>query len=145
MKRIAYGVSGGRRLAATVLLAETAFVGSTADASAQRRPLPEEQPLMHAGGALMLAQPLGAFDRYVGLGGGIDGFFRVGLDEAGIVSIRLEGRRPTGQAMRRPHQASSDPPRRSRTAPLSASMEKGFWRNARPSSRRPRSPAASVV
>lgn len=91
MKRVGYGVSSGRRLAATVLLAGTAFVGSTADASAQRRPLPEEQPRMHAGGALMLAQPLGAFDRYVGLGGGIDGFFRVGLDEAGIVSLRLQG------------------------------------------------------
>ena len=39
----------------------------------------------------MLAQPLGAFDDYVGLGGGVDGFFRVTLDEAGIVSLRLRG------------------------------------------------------
>lgn len=91
MKSVGYGMSSGRRLVVTALLAGTAFFGGTADASAQRRAEPDEHPRMHAGGALMLAQPLGAFDRYVGLGGGIDGFFRVGLDEAGIVGVRLQG------------------------------------------------------
>lgn len=91
MKDVVYGMSRGRRLAATALLIGTAFMGGVADASAQRRPVADEYPRMHAGGALMLAQPLGAFDRYVGLGGGIEGFFRVGIDEAGIVSLRLQG------------------------------------------------------
>lgn len=59
-------------------------------AEAQRRPT-YPSPRMHAGGAIMLAQPMGAFDRYVGLGGGLDGFFRISLDEEQVVSLRLQG------------------------------------------------------
>ena len=74
-------------------LAVSLLLGGALDAEAQRRgrEAPRGPHRFHAGGALMLAQPLGAFDDYVGLGGGIDGFFRVGLDEAGIVSLRLSG------------------------------------------------------
>lgn len=45
---------------------------------------------MYAGGALILAQPMGEFDEYVGLGGGADGFFRFPFDEAGVVSLRAQ-------------------------------------------------------
>lgn len=66
-----------------------AMLSTASDARSQRRPA-DGTPRMHAGGALMLAQPLGEFDQYVGLGGGIDGFFRVPIDEAGVVSLRVQ-------------------------------------------------------
>ena len=46
-------------------------------------------PRMHAGLAVSVAQPIGEFSDYVGAGGGLHGFFRVGLDPRGIVSLRL--------------------------------------------------------
>jgi hypothetical protein len=45
---------------------------------------------LHAGLAAAVAQPLGEFADYVGVGGGLEGFFRVALDERGIVSLRLQ-------------------------------------------------------
>jgi hypothetical protein len=48
-------------------------------------------PRMHAGLALAVAQPVGEFSDYVGAGGGLQGFFRVGLDPRGIVSLRVTG------------------------------------------------------
>lgn len=74
---------------AAILAATVAVIGIAQDVAAQQRPL-TDPPRMHAGGALMLAQPVGEFDQYVGLGGGIDGFFRVALDEADVVSLRIQ-------------------------------------------------------
>jgi hypothetical protein len=48
-------------------------------------------PRVYAGIAAAVAQPLGEFDEYVNVGGGLDGFFRVRLDDAGFVSFRLHG------------------------------------------------------
>jgi hypothetical protein len=48
-------------------------------------------PRAYAGIAAAVAQPLDEFDEYVNVGGGIDGFFRVRLDDAGFVSLRLHG------------------------------------------------------
>ena len=45
---------------------------------------------LHAGLAAAVAQPLGEFADYVGVGGGLDGFFRVALDERGVVSLRFQ-------------------------------------------------------
>jgi hypothetical protein len=43
-----------------------------------------------AGANVALAQPLGQFDDYVGVGGGVSGFFARALDPRGIAAIRLD-------------------------------------------------------
>ena len=48
-------------------------------------------PRFYAGLAVAIAQPLGEFDEYVNVGGGLDGFFRVRLDEGGLMSLRVHG------------------------------------------------------
>lgn len=45
----------------------------------------------HAGGSLAIAQPEGEFRDYVDLGVGLQAFFRVPIDETGIVSLRIDG------------------------------------------------------
>jgi len=45
----------------------------------------------HGGGTISIAQPTGEFQDYVNLGFGIQGFFRVPIDESGIVSLRIDG------------------------------------------------------
>lgn len=62
--------------------------------SAQAPPPPEEpvvEPRLHVGLAGAVAQPLGEFNEYVRVGGGIVGFGRLTLDETGMVSLRLHG------------------------------------------------------
>lgn len=71
-------------LIATLVLLTTASV-----ASAQESPLP---PLRaSAGGQLIIAVPIGEFDDYVDTGWGLDGHFRIRLDQQGIVSFRVDG------------------------------------------------------
>jgi hypothetical protein len=48
-------------------------------------------PRMQAGGAFLVGQPLGEFRDYVRAGFGLDGFWRVGLDPEGWVSLRVDG------------------------------------------------------
>jgi opacity protein-like surface antigen len=48
-------------------------------------------PRFHAGLSATVAQPLGEFHDYVGVGGGLSAFFRVNMDPAGIVSLRFRG------------------------------------------------------
>lgn len=87
--RVSEARSGRWALPVTILTAALVVMGSAPDVAGQG-PSPTQGPRMHAGGSLMLAQPVGDFDRYVGLGGGIDGFFRVALDEADVVSLRIQ-------------------------------------------------------
>ena len=81
------GHSAGRvnavRAAWVVLLG---VAGLHASAAGQ---VPEDLPRAYAGVAAAVAQPLGEFDDYVNVGGGLDGFLRVRLDAAGIVSLRI--------------------------------------------------------
>lgn len=46
---------------------------------------------VHAGGALLVGQPLGEFRDYVRAGFGLDGFVSLSLDAEGWVRLRLEG------------------------------------------------------
>lgn len=48
-------------------------------------------PRFHAGLSAIVAQPLGEFDDYVDVGGGLQAHFRVNLDPAGIVGLRFQG------------------------------------------------------
>jgi len=48
-------------------------------------------PRTQAGGAFVIGQPLGEFRDYVRAGFGLDGFWRVGLDPDGWVSLRVDG------------------------------------------------------
>lgn len=43
------------------------------------------------GGTLFLAAPVGEFDRYIGLGGGVSGFAALFVDETQTVGLRLDG------------------------------------------------------
>jgi hypothetical protein len=43
------------------------------------------------GGTLFLATPVGEFDRYVGLGGGVSGFAALFFDETQTLGLRLDG------------------------------------------------------
>lgn len=51
----------------------------------------DQSPRMAAGAALAIAQPRGEFSEYVDVGGGIMGHFRVALDDAGLLSLRVQG------------------------------------------------------
>jgi len=44
-----------------------------------------------AGGALFIAQPVGEFDDYVGVGFGLGGHLLLRLDPAGVMSLRVDG------------------------------------------------------
>lgn len=50
----------------------------------------EGPPRFHAGLSGVVAQPLGEFDDYVDVGGGLEAHFRVNLDRRGIVSLRAQ-------------------------------------------------------
>jgi|GEM_PF-497563 len=50
----------------------------------------EVTPRFWTGGGLHVAQPLGEFSDYVRVGIGIGGFFRAGLDQHGILSLRAD-------------------------------------------------------
>jgi hypothetical protein len=73
----------GRRVAAALALTAAPLAGQTPDTLGL--------PRFYAGAAVAVAQPLGEFDDYVNVGGGLDAFFRVRLDEAGVVSLRVHG------------------------------------------------------
>lgn len=66
-----------------------AFEGGISGVHAQEPETPGPPP-MYAGGSISIAQPRGEFADYVDLGFGISGFFRVPLDEAQFVSIRID-------------------------------------------------------
>jgi hypothetical protein len=73
---------------ASMLLAVAALTPALVVAQTQADP---DAPVrLHAGLAVAVAQPLGEFSDYVGVGGGADAFFRVALDERGIVSLRFQ-------------------------------------------------------
>ena len=56
------------------------------------RPAPREmRSIGSTGGSIALAFPQGEFAHYVRLGGGLNGFAALKLDQAGTVSIRLDG------------------------------------------------------
>ena len=77
-----------RNLAA--LLASLALaLGAVTAAAAQDAPLPPVRA--NAGGAFIIAVPIGEFDDYVNTGWGIDGHFRIHLDRQGIISLRADG------------------------------------------------------
>jgi hypothetical protein len=52
---------------------------------------PEGPPRMHAGGGIIVGQPLGEFRDYVSVGFGLDAFGRIALDREGWVSLRVDG------------------------------------------------------
>jgi opacity protein-like surface antigen len=56
---------------------------------AAQEPEPMPPARLHAGAALAIAQPRGEFSEYVDVGGGVEAFFRVGLDPQGVVSLRI--------------------------------------------------------
>ena len=64
-------------------------LGLTAPLQAQEREAFGPPP-MYAGGQLVLAHPQGEFREYVDLGIGIAGFFRVPVDESGLLSLRVD-------------------------------------------------------
>ena len=51
----------------------------------------EAPPRIFAGLGVAVAQPRGEFAEYVRVGGGLNGFFRINVDESGIVAIRFQG------------------------------------------------------
>ena len=83
----------GSHRAAVLSLRSLLFLLATLAATAGRSAAQDELPLprSYAGLAVAIAAPLGEFDDYVDVGGGIDGFFRVRLDPDGIVSLRVHG------------------------------------------------------
>jgi len=74
---------------AAVLLVLAAGLSPTSLAA--QGALDAQAPRMHAGVAIAIAQPTGEFKDYVSVGGGIHGYFRVNVDETGILSFRLQG------------------------------------------------------
>jgi hypothetical protein len=66
-------------------------VGLSPTSLAAQGALDAQAPRMHAGVAIAIAQPTGEFKDYVSVGGGIHGYFRVDVDETGILSFRLQG------------------------------------------------------
>jgi len=80
-------------LTAGVLLVLGGVLGGPPGLCAQASPSGEHHmaPRLHVGGGIAVAQPLGEFNEYVRVGGGILGFGRLQLDERGLVSLRLQG------------------------------------------------------
>jgi hypothetical protein len=58
--------------------------------AAQARPGADERPRMRAGLSVAVADPRGEFSEYVDVGGGVTGFFRVGIDPEGVVALRID-------------------------------------------------------
>ncbi len=74
------------------LFAGVALLLPAAGARAQSAPFPGAgDPRFDAGGALVVGQPLGEFRDYVSAGFGVDGNFRIRLDPAGWMALRIDG------------------------------------------------------
>jgi hypothetical protein len=58
--------------------------------AAQAREGADERPRMRAGLSAAVADPRGEFSEYVNVGGGVAGFFRVGIDPEGLVALRID-------------------------------------------------------
>lgn len=77
---------------AIALASAFAVLAFPAALHAQFGPQGEElrPPRIFVGGSLALAQPVGEFNEYVNVGGGVSGFFRVAADPQGILSFRVD-------------------------------------------------------
>jgi hypothetical protein len=60
-------------------------------AAAQTPERIEDRPRAYAGLAAAIAQPVDEFADYVSIGGGLNGFLRIGLDSRSIAALRLDG------------------------------------------------------
>jgi len=78
-----------KRIIPNVAACAALCLASVVTTAAQEAPLP---PLRaSAGGALIIAVPIGEFDDYVNTGWGFDGHFRIHLHQQGIISLRADG------------------------------------------------------
>lgn len=81
-------------VATLLALSPTGFPGSAGPLVAQgfggSGIVSEGPPRLHAGGGIVVGQPLGDFGDYVSVGVGLDGFGRIALDREGWISLRMD-------------------------------------------------------